>query len=179
MIIVYVFILLIVNWWFVVEIGFKFQDQNEELENIQVMMLELMDWRKKIMSRKLTNVRTAVILFCQRWGLFFRYYMTKRKGNTKTQKIISNVPLLLIVYNLYQTGFVFSSKAMANFCKGIENAWGWNKYSKLREVLFVTIFYPLLVNWFLLCFKRVSILSKSVLWHARKQSTHVGVIFML
>eukprot|EP00105_Crassostrea_gigas_P042991 XP_019927139.1 PREDICTED: dedicator of cytokinesis protein 1 isoform X1 [Crassostrea gigas] len=30
-------------------------DQNEELENIQVMMLELMDWRKKIMSRKLTN----------------------------------------------------------------------------------------------------------------------------
>lgn len=72
MIIVYVFILLIVNWWFVVEIGFKFQDQNEELENIQVMMLELMDWRKKIMSRKLTNVRTAVILFCQRWGLFFR-----------------------------------------------------------------------------------------------------------
>lgn len=98
MIIVYVFILLIVNWWFVVEIGFKFQDQNEELENIQVMMLELMDWRKKIMSRKLTNVRTAVILFCQRWGLFFRYYMTKRKGNTKTQKIILNVPLLLIVY---------------------------------------------------------------------------------
>lgn len=79
-------------------LGFKFQDQNEELENIQVMMLELMDWRKKIMSRKLTNVRTAVILFCQRWGLFFRYYMTKRKGNTKTQKIILNVPLLLIVY---------------------------------------------------------------------------------
>lgn len=105
MIIVYVFILLIVNWWFVVEIGFKFQDQNEELENIQVMMLELMDWRKKIMSRKLTNVRTAVIVFCQRWGLFFKYYMTKRKGNTKTQKIISNVPLLLIVYNLIKNNF--------------------------------------------------------------------------
>lgn len=139
-----------------VEIGFKFQDQNEELENIQVMMLELMDWRKKIMSRKLTNVRTAVILFCQRWGLFFRYYMTKRKGNTKTQKLF-RMSHYFWSYILYPTGCVFSYKAMANLCKGIENAWGWNKYSKLREVLFVTIFYPLLVNWFLLCFKRGSI----------------------
>ncbi|XP_056005673.1 dedicator of cytokinesis protein 1-like isoform X3 [Ostrea edulis] len=30
-------------------------ERNEELEKIEGMMLELMDWRKKIMSRKLTN----------------------------------------------------------------------------------------------------------------------------
>lgn len=93
MIIVYMFILLIVNWWFVVEIGFKFQDQNEELENIQVMMLELMDWRKKIMSRKLTNVRTAVHSVLSEMGFIFQILYDKEKGEYKNPENYFECPI--------------------------------------------------------------------------------------
>ncbi|XP_062566377.1 dedicator of cytokinesis protein 1-like isoform X2 [Saccostrea cucullata] len=40
--------------WYIIWKQF-YLDRNEELEKVQGMMLELMDWRKKIMSRKLTN----------------------------------------------------------------------------------------------------------------------------